>query len=86
MTSVNLFPHKKNISTHNTVLTDAEIHAMELKLKDPEYINAAIYRLASIITERILNGGLEDINFKKRSRAWAKEDLNPAETKEAKKP
>ena len=69
MTSVNLFPHKKNASTHNAVLTDEEIHAMELKLEDPEYINAAIYRLASIITERILNGGLEDINFKKRSRA-----------------
>ena len=69
MTSVNLFPHKKNTSTHNAVLTDEEIHAMELKLEDPEYINAAIYRLASIITERILNGGLEDINFKKRSRA-----------------
>lgn len=71
MTSVNLFPHKKNTSTHNTVLTDAEIHAMELKLEDPEYINAAIYRLASIITERILNGGLdyENMNFEKRSRA-----------------
>lgn len=71
MTSVNLFPHKKNTSTHNTVLTDAEIHAMELKLKDPEYIDAAIYRLASIITERILNGGLdyENVNFKKRNKA-----------------
>lgn len=70
MTSVNLFPHKKNTSNHNMMLTDAEIHAMELKLEDPEYINAAIYRLASIITERILNGGLdyEDMNLNKRSR------------------
>ena len=70
MTSVNLFPHKKNTSTHNAVLTDEEIHAMELKLEDPEYINAAIYRLASIITERVLNGGLnyENMNCKKRIR------------------
>ena len=67
MTSANLFPHKKNASTHNAVLTDEEIHAMELKLEDPEYINAAIYRLASIITERVLNGGLdyETIDCKK---------------------
>ena len=70
MTSVNLFPHKKNASTHNAVLTNEEIHAMELKLEDPEYINAAIYRLASIITERVLNGGLdyETMNCKKRVR------------------
>lgn len=70
MTSANLFPHKKNASTHNAVLTDEEIHAMELKLEDPEYINAAIYRLASIITERVLNGGLdyETIDCKKRIR------------------
>ena len=70
MTSANLFPHKKNASTHNAVLTNEEIHAMELKLEDPEYINAAIYRLASIITERVLNGGLdyETMNCKKRVR------------------
>ena len=52
------------------ILTDEEIHAMELKLEDPEYINAAIYRLASIITERVLNGGLdyENMDCKKRIR------------------
>lgn len=71
MTRVNIFPHKKNTSAHSTVLSDAEIHAMELKLEDPEYINAAIYRLASIITDRILNGGVdyEKTNFKQRNRA-----------------
>ncbi|UTC66081.1 MULTISPECIES: hypothetical protein [unclassified Treponema] len=70
MTSMNLFPHKKNTSAHNTVLTDAEIHAMEVKLEDPEYMDAAIYRLASIITERILNGGLDyvNMNFKRSKR------------------
>ncbi|MGF7109015.1 hypothetical protein [Treponema pedis] len=62
MSNVNLFPHKKNKPANCigscSALSIDEIHAVEEKLEDPEYMDAAIYRLATIITDRILSGGL----------------------------
>ena len=57
MSSMKLFPCKKASAAHASALSETEIRAMEVKLDDPEYINGAIYRLATIITDRILNGG-----------------------------
>ncbi|GEM_PF-710455 len=74
MTDINLLSHKKNkrirppifasLSTPernsgNSALLSDRLRTMEEKLEDPEYVDAAIYRLASIITERILNGGFD---------------------------
>lgn len=60
MNNKKLFPQKKNIAVHSKALTEAEIYSMELKLNDPKYIDGAIYRLASIIADRILSG---EVNY-----------------------
>ncbi len=61
MNNVNLFPHKKNRAATGAdgsiLLNTDKIAAIEEKLDDPEYMDAAIYRLASIIADRILDGG-----------------------------
>lgn len=74
MTNINLLPHKKNKRIRSAIaasgytsggnsgasaLLSDRLRTMEEKLDDPEYVDAAIYRLASIITERILNGGFD---------------------------
>lgn len=74
MTNINLLPHKKNKRIRTSIFASGDtagktggnsallfdrLRTMEEKLDDPEYVNAAIYRLASIITERILNGGFD---------------------------
>lgn len=42
-------------------LSDLQIREMKKKLMDETYVYSAIYRLASILTEQILNsGGIED--------------------------
>lgn len=59
MNDVQVSNGKKHIKTQ--VLTDLEIKEMERKLLDETYVYGAIYRLASILTEQILNsGGLDD--------------------------
>lgn len=70
MNNVKILPHtkskkvilinKSNATDKNGNINGAEkIHLMEKKLEDPDYIDAAIYRLASILTDRVLNGGFD---------------------------
>ncbi len=56
MTKMNLLPQKK-LKLDTARMNDAEIHNMKLKLEDNEYIDGAIYKLASILTDRLINGG-----------------------------
>lgn len=59
MNNIKVFPLKKNTASHTAALTNEEIHKIELKLEDTTYIDGAIYRLATIITDRLLDGGFE---------------------------
>ena len=51
--NVGVFP-KKERYTPRKYLTETDFHEMETKLKDKAYIQAAIYRLASILTEQMM--------------------------------
>ena len=48
-----VFP-KKERYTPRKYLTESDFREMETKLKDEAYIQAAIYRLASILTEQMM--------------------------------
>ena len=45
---------KKERYTPRKYLTESDFREMETKLKDEAYIQAAIYRLASILTEQMM--------------------------------
>lgn len=49
-----VFP-KKERCTVRRCFTDSDFLEMETKLKDEVYIQAAIYRLASILTEQLMS-------------------------------
>ena len=51
--NVGVFP-KKERYTPRKYLTESDFREMETKLKDEAYIQAAIYRLASILTEQMM--------------------------------
>ena len=51
--NVGVFP-KKERYTPRKDLTESDFREMETKLKDEAYIQAAIYRLASILTEQMM--------------------------------
>ena len=51
--NVGVFP-KKERYTPRKYLTESDFHEMETKLKDEAYIQAAVYRLASILTEQMM--------------------------------
>ena len=51
--NVGVFP-KKERYTPRKYLTESDLREMETKLKDEAYIQAAIYRLASILTEQMM--------------------------------
>lgn len=51
--NVGVFP-KKERDTPRRCFTDVDFIEMETKLKDEIYIQAAIYRLASILTDQIM--------------------------------
>ena len=51
--NVGVFP-KKERYTPRKCLTESDFREMETKLKDETYIQAAIYRLASILTEQMM--------------------------------
>ena len=51
--NVGVFP-KKERYTPRKYLTESDFREMETKLKDEAYIQAAIYRLASILTEQMI--------------------------------
>ncbi len=59
MTKMNLLPQKK-LKFDTPALNDAEIHKMKEKLEDTEYIDGAIHKLASILTDRLMNGGFSN--------------------------
>ena len=50
---IGVFP-KKERYTPRKYLTESDFREMETKLKDEAYIQAAIYRLASILTEQMM--------------------------------
>ena len=51
--NIGVFP-KKERYTPRKYLTESDFREMETKLKDEAYIQAAIYRLASILTEQMM--------------------------------
>ena len=51
--NVGVFP-KKERYTPRKYLTESDFREMETKLNDKAYIQAAIYRLASILTEQMM--------------------------------
>jgi len=51
--NVGVFP-KKERYTPRKYFTESDFREMETKLKDKAYIQAAIYRLASILTEQMM--------------------------------
>ena len=51
--NVGVFP-KKERYTPRKYLTESDFREMETKLKDEAYIQAAIYRLASILTDQMM--------------------------------
>ena len=51
--NVGVFPKKERYTTRK-YLTESDFHEMETKLKDEAYIQAAVYRLASILTEQMM--------------------------------
>ena len=48
-----VFPKKERYSPRK-YFTESDLREMEKKLKDEAYIQAAIYRLASILTEQMM--------------------------------
>ena len=48
-----VFPKKERYSPRN-YFTESDFREMETKLNDEAYIQAAIYRLASILTEQMM--------------------------------
>ncbi len=58
MTKIDFLPKNKLNTKKDAPLTEAEIYNMKRKLNDNEYIDAAIYKLASILANRIIHGGL----------------------------
>ena len=51
--NVGVFP-KKGRYTPRKYFTESDFREMETKLNDETYIQAAIYRLASILTEQMM--------------------------------
>ena len=51
--NVGVFP-KKEMYSPRKYLTEYDFREMETKLNDEAYIQAAIYRLASILTEQMM--------------------------------
>lgn len=51
--NVGVFP-KKERYTPRKYLTESDFRDMETKLQDESYIQAAIYRLASILSEQLM--------------------------------
>jgi len=51
--NVGVFP-KKGRYTPRKYFTESDFREMETKLNDETYIQAAIYRLASILTEQMI--------------------------------
>ena len=51
--NVGVFP-KKGRYTPRKYFTESDFRQMETKLNDETYIQAAIYRLASILTEQMI--------------------------------
>ena len=51
--NVGVFP-KKGRYTPRKYFTESDFREMETKLNDEAYIQAAIYRLASILTEQMM--------------------------------
>ena len=49
-----MFPKKERYFPRKS-LSEADFHEMETKLKDEAYIQAAIYRLASILSEQLMD-------------------------------
>ena len=52
--NVGVFP-KKERYTPRKYLTESDFREMETKLQDESYIQAAIYRLASILSEQLMD-------------------------------
>ena len=52
--NIGVFP-KKERYTPRKYLTESDFREMETKLKDEAYIQAAIYRVASILTEQMMD-------------------------------
>lgn len=49
-----VFPKKERYFPRRS-FTESDFHEMETKLKDEAYIQAAIYRLASILSEQLMD-------------------------------
>ncbi len=60
MTNTNVLELNKHRRKKPTKVSESKILNMKIKLEDVEYINGAIYKLASILANRIINGGLSD--------------------------
>ncbi|MGP1431045.1 MAG: hypothetical protein ACTTI6_07520 [Treponema sp.] len=54
-----VFPKKERYFPRKS-LTESDFYEMETKLKDEAYIQAAIYRLASILTEQLMDMSVID--------------------------
>ena len=52
--NVGVFP-KKGRYTPRKYFTESDFREMETKLQDESYIQAAIYRLASILSEQLMD-------------------------------
>ena len=49
-----VFPKKERYFSRKS-LTESDFHEMETKLKDEVYVQAAIYRLSSILCEQLMD-------------------------------
>ena len=57
--NVGVFPKKGRHSPRKN-FTESDFREMETKLKDETYVQAAIYRLASILSEQLLSLYMKD--------------------------
>lgn len=57
--NVGVFPKKERYSPRKN-FTESDFQEMETKLQDETYIQAAVYRLASILSEQLLSLYMKD--------------------------